>query len=133
VASNLRCHAAWAIRSSIAGARRSERFSPLLQAEQHPPRHDERRWFHHSHEQPCTNGVGETLGAARHESRPTVVERVQAKLPDPLEPVACPGQDERAIGLNRGHWESLASSKGNDVAHRQPVKFGKDAIRTWTI
>ncbi len=37
------------------------------------------------------------------------------------------------MGLNRGHREPLASSKRNDVAHRQLLKLGKDAIRARTI
>jgi len=71
--------------STVAGACRAQNLGPLLHPEQHPPRHDEGRGFHHAHEQPCGNGVRETLGAARHQSRSIRVELVKAKLPHPLE------------------------------------------------
>jgi hypothetical protein len=39
-----------AIRSTTAGACRFQRFRSLFHAQQHPPRHDERGWFHDAHE-----------------------------------------------------------------------------------
>jgi hypothetical protein len=39
-----------AIRATTAGARRFQRFRSLFHAQQHPPRHDERGWFHDAHE-----------------------------------------------------------------------------------
>jgi hypothetical protein len=105
----------------------------LFHAQEHPSSRDERRWFHDAHEQPGSKRVREPLSAARYQSRPERVERIQAKLPDPFESVASAGQDERAIRLNCGHRESLASSERNDIADRQLLKSWKNVVGTRSI
>jgi len=64
-----------------------KRFRSTFETKQHPPRHEKRRWFNHAHEQPRAEGDWDANAVPRHDARPVLVEWVQAKLPDPLEPL----------------------------------------------
>jgi phosphoserine phosphatase RsbU/P len=62
-----------------------------------------------------------------------LVERIEAKLPNPLEVVRFVAQSESAIGFQSPHRQFLAGSQANPVAHGEILKFGENTVRTRAI
>ena len=65
-----------------------ERLGTTLEAEQHAPRHEKRRRFDHTHEQPGPDGRRDADEIARDESGLSFIERIQPEFPDPRETIA---------------------------------------------
>ena len=66
---------------------------------------------------------------ARHEARPLLVERVQAKLPDPLKAVALAAQTSARYGSMPSPGIPSASDR-DLVTDGQPLKLGQDWSRS---
>src|SRR5512135_3257266 len=108
-------------------------FGALFQTQQHSPRHEKSRRLDHIREQPGPDGLW-AHATARYESCSALVNRVEAKLPHPIEAGDVPHiQHERATGFNGCHRPAWASPERNFVTNGEVLILGENAGCTRAI